>query len=108
MPTRKIRDIRDQEVFGYQQICRDPEHHAPSMWCPDPGVYEHECPRCGHKFEFVIRRPNYLGNANDPRFRPSLGGDLNPLPEEAEFKPAEGDNKKWWQTISNAFRMRHE
>jgi len=49
MPTRKIRDV---EEF---RTCTDPEHNPPSMMVFQPGVYEHECPRCGRKIEFTVR-----------------------------------------------------
>lgn len=50
MPTRKIADLPPRK-----KICRDPEHDLPNMIVLPPGVYEHECPRCGNKQTFVGR-----------------------------------------------------
>ena len=49
MPTRKIRDIKE-----YKR-CFHPSHNPPNMEVFTPGVYEHECPACHHKVEFVVR-----------------------------------------------------
>ena len=45
MPTRKIKDFRDDD----KKVCRHPEHNPPTMKVFEPGVYEHECPACGNK-----------------------------------------------------------
>jgi len=61
-PTRKIRDI------NIPKVCRHPEHNPPMHWCPEPGVYEHTCPSCGHVVQFVVaqsqtqRTPDDLPN----------------------------------------------
>lgn len=36
--------------------CRHPEHNPPSMIVLEPGVYEHICPACGNRIEFVVNR----------------------------------------------------
>ena len=48
MPTRKIRDLEKHES------CRDPEHDPPKHMVFSPGVYEHECPKCGQKVQFTV------------------------------------------------------
>jgi len=48
MPTRKIRDIK------FKQQCLDPEHNPPNMMVWEPGVYEHECPKCHKKQTFTV------------------------------------------------------
>jgi len=48
MPTRKIADL------PYRKICRNPSHDPPNMIVLPPGIYEHECPGCGHKQTFVV------------------------------------------------------
>jgi hypothetical protein len=48
MPTRKIAEIPEQKV------CRHPEHNPPNMMVWEPGVYEHECPRCGEIQTFTV------------------------------------------------------
>ena len=48
MPTRKIEDLPEPK------ICRHPEHDPPTMMVFKPGVYEHTCPGCGHKQQFVV------------------------------------------------------
>lgn len=57
------------------------------MWCPEPGVYEHECPACHRKIVFTVRQGYHLGigNMNEPALRPSVDGDLNPKPTEKGF-----------------------
>jgi Zn ribbon nucleic-acid-binding protein len=50
MPTRKIADLTP--------VCRHREHDPPSMMVYEDGVYEHECPGCGHKQRFVVRKPS--------------------------------------------------
>lgn len=56
MPTRKIRDLDPQEV------CRHPEHNPPKHMLFEDGIYEHECPECHRKVEFVVRRDYYWGS----------------------------------------------
>lgn len=50
MPTRKIANEPEDRVCGH------PEHNPPKMRVFEPGKYEHECPGCGHKQKFVVRR----------------------------------------------------
>ena len=50
MPTRKISDIHGSALI--QPPCQDPDHNVPNMQVFTPGVYEHECPRCGQKTVF--------------------------------------------------------
>jgi hypothetical protein len=37
-----------------EKRCRDREHDPPTMIVLEPGIYEHECPRCGKKQRVVI------------------------------------------------------
>ncbi len=53
MPTRKIRDLPKSET------CRHPEHNPLGMMVFEPGVYEHTCPSCGKKVQFVVRGIGY-------------------------------------------------
>lgn len=50
--TRKIRDLP-----GPHYPCAHPEHNPPGMIVLSPGVYEHVCPSCGHRVEFVVPHP---------------------------------------------------
>lgn len=34
--------------------CRHPEHNPPNMIVLPPGIYEHECPGCGHKQTVLV------------------------------------------------------
>lgn len=34
--------------------CRHPEHNPATMIVRKPGMYEHECPRCGEKQQFEV------------------------------------------------------
>lgn len=52
MPTRKIADL--------PKACTDPEHGPPAHAVLSPGVYEHECPACGHKIRFTVAPPGLL------------------------------------------------
>lgn len=49
MPTRKLPD----NEWG-KTTCRHPEHNPPVFFAPPPGLYEHECPSCGHKIIFKV------------------------------------------------------
>lgn len=49
MPTRKIGEVENPKA-----VCRDPEHNPPTHMVYEPGVWEHECPRCGRKIRFVV------------------------------------------------------
>lgn len=49
MPTIKIGDI--------EQPCRSPEHNPPSHMVFPDGIYEHTCPSCGEKHQFVVDSP---------------------------------------------------
>lgn len=49
MPTRKIADLPGG--------CRHPEHDPPKMQVFGNGIYEHECPSCGHTQQFVVNKP---------------------------------------------------
>ena len=48
----KIRDLPCED-----RPCWDLEHLPPSMIVLSPGVYEHVCPSCGHRTEFVVPYP---------------------------------------------------
>lgn len=56
MPTRKIADIAP----GPSQ-CRDREHDPPGHRVFSPGLYEHECPSCHHKQQFLVVVGGTLG-----------------------------------------------
>ena len=53
MSTRKIRDLEPKE------ICRDPEHTPPQFMVYEDGVWEHICPSCGKRTEFVVNKPKF-------------------------------------------------
>lgn len=50
MPTRKI----DERAWPMKAICLNPDHTPPTMMVFEPGLYEHECPDCGHKTRFRV------------------------------------------------------
>lgn len=50
MPTRKIGDWSSTT-----QYCRHFEHNPPAHKVMEPGLYEHECPGCGHKQNFRVQ-----------------------------------------------------
>lgn len=54
MPLKKLRDLAPF------QPCNHPEHNPPTMIVLSPGVYEHTCPACGKKQQFVVNRPSHL------------------------------------------------
>ena len=59
MPTKKIRDLEDDEPksWGFDsKRCFHPEHHPPTMYVFEPGHYEHICPACGNVIAFTVRR----------------------------------------------------
>lgn len=64
MPTRKIADLK--------KSCSHPEHNPPSMMVFDDGVWEHECPGCGHIQVFGVFRPTM--STGDARWTSSGGG----------------------------------
>ena len=49
MPTRKISDLPE---FG--RPCHDPDHGIPNHAVFNPGIYEHTCPSCGEKKQFIV------------------------------------------------------
>lgn len=52
MPTKRIGDPPGRKV------CLHPEHNPPTMVVWEPGIYEHTCPGCGRKVQFVVpQRP---------------------------------------------------
>ena len=56
MPTRKIRDLPPKGSHWSLPVpCQHPEHNPPGHMVFEPGVYEHECPGCGRKFEFIVQ-----------------------------------------------------
>ena len=61
MPTRKIADLPEDKT------CRHPEHEPPKHMVFPSGVYEHECPACGHKRVFTSRPGATLGSLTPPR-----------------------------------------
>lgn len=50
MPTKKI----DEKTSMHHIVCSHPEHNPPSMQVFMPGLYEHECPKCGSKKTFRV------------------------------------------------------
>lgn len=48
MPLKKIAD------FPKMEYCRDPQHNPPGNIVLEPGIYEHECPRCGLKTPVIV------------------------------------------------------
>lgn len=50
MPTKKI----DEKTSMHHIVCSHPEHNPPSMQVFMPGLYEHECPKCGSKKMFRV------------------------------------------------------
>jgi hypothetical protein len=56
MPTRKIRNLEPE----IERPCTHPEHNPPGHAVYEPGVYEHECPRCHKKIQFTVGpKPQY-------------------------------------------------
>lgn len=53
MPTRKIADL--------PAPCLDSEHNPPTHIALERGVYEHVCPACGEKRQFVVETPTMGG-----------------------------------------------
>lgn len=53
---RKIRDLPEQ-----QRPCFHPEHNPPGMIVLEPGIYEHTCPGCGKRVEFIVGHGPSLG-----------------------------------------------
>lgn len=51
MPTRKIADLKCKVP------CADPDHDPPSMMVLPDGLWEHECPTCGHRQVFRVSKP---------------------------------------------------
>lgn len=49
--ARKIAELPEKNV------CRDREHHPPSMQVFESGIWEHECPTCGYVTKFRVDRP---------------------------------------------------
>lgn len=54
MSLRRIGDLRPWDSAR----CRHPEHNIPNMIALRPGRYEHTCPGCGNRIDFVV--PEYL------------------------------------------------
>lgn len=52
MPLRKIDDDAN-----YPEPCRDRAHDPPSHRVFKDGLYEYECPSCGHKQRFRVSSP---------------------------------------------------
>ena len=44
-----LKKIRDASNY-----CKSEEHNPPSHIVLEPGTYEYECPRCGHKQVFTV------------------------------------------------------
>jgi hypothetical protein len=62
MPTRKIADLAPP-MGPYQDkhpACYSAQHNPPTHMVFEPGVYEHECPSCGHKVTFTVSRVSSL------------------------------------------------
>jgi len=63
MPTRRI-DTKES-CWDNRKVCRHPEHNPPSMRVFEPGLYEHECPACGHTQVFKVDG-KYLVSLREP------------------------------------------
>lgn len=68
MPTRKIGEVDNEKMR-----CRDPEHNPPTHIVYEPGIWEHECPRCGRKVRFVVPR---IECSADPVEKPKDRSDI--------------------------------
>lgn len=49
-----LRKIEDQPP--YEELCRHSEHNPPTMIVLPPGTWEHECPSCKRRVQFLVRR----------------------------------------------------
>lgn len=55
MPTRKIPEEENSPFSpSFPYPCQDPDHNPPTMQVFDPGLHEHECPRCHRKLKFRV------------------------------------------------------
>lgn len=69
MPTRKIADLPKPSTWTMPKAgrpkCSHPEHNPPDRVSLPPGIYEHECPACGHKTIFTVPVVTWTGNPYD-------------------------------------------
>ena len=42
-----------------QANCTYPEHNPPTHAHYEQGIYQHTCPKCGHKKTFIINPPTF-------------------------------------------------
>ena len=59
MPTHKIGPPPSVGWQTSQVRCTHPEHNPPMYHNFEPGLYEHVCPKCGHRIEFVVEESDY-------------------------------------------------
>ena len=57
MTLKKIGDLPKNSSYQ-KRYCIHPEHNPPSMIVLQPGVYEHTCPGCFEKIEFIVDGPH--------------------------------------------------
>ena len=43
-----------KKIADVPKVCMSPEHNPPAHVVLEPGVYEHTCPDCGERVEFVV------------------------------------------------------
>lgn len=59
MTIRRIGNLpkpgREGWTMPHRRPCFHPEHNPPQHIVLAPGIYEHECPACGHKTIFTVR-----------------------------------------------------
>jgi Zn ribbon nucleic-acid-binding protein len=73
-PTSKEMNVPTRKIADLPSVCRHPEHNPPSMMVYENGIYEHECPSCGHKQHFTVNKPTlkverWRGSGTGPRAR---------------------------------------
>ena len=49
----------DFVIGEVNEACMSPEHNPPAHIVLDAGVYEYQCPACGHKQIFTIQSTTY-------------------------------------------------
>ena len=68
MPTKKIADLPDSKN------CMSEDHKPPMHQYFEPGIYEHTCPKCGKKTQFIVgnkemsyddENPTYISGTED-------------------------------------------
>ena len=52
--TPKKGGMRKIASFPIEKTCHSPEHNPPMNMVMEPGIYEYECPSCGHKETIIV------------------------------------------------------